>query len=174
MIIWVLPSQVPTTLPSPSFTCSFGTMSSVKTGTPFALIFASISDLTSSQRFTCERAGEAINIDAATAIRLFILIPPFAVKPPRNRIAPYMLPGSAVARCGTKNPPVGRVLWGVSSALGVAAQPVREFSERADAARFGAVAPVLQLPNELLAGGTRAFPQGRELRDRKSTRLNSS
>src|SRR5205814_8296361 len=56
------------------------------------------------------------------------------------------------------------VLWGVSSALGVAAQPVREFSERADAARFGAVAPVLQLPNELLAGGTRAFPQARELR----------
>src|SRR5438445_13778326 len=79
-----------------------------------------------------------------------------------------MLPGSAVARCGTKNPPVGRASWGVPastgrSALGVAAQPVREFRERADAARLGAVAPVLQLPNELLAGGARALPQRREL-----------
>src|SRR5256886_8315297 len=57
----------------------------------------------------------------------------------------------------------GGFLWGVSSALGVAAQPVRESRERTDAARFGAVAPVLQLPNELLAGDPPALPQRREL-----------
>src|SRR2546430_14349476 len=80
-----------------------------------------------------------------------------------------MLPGSARPRCQTKHPPVGAGFLGLPlprerSGLGVAAQPVREFSERADAARFGAVAPVLELPDELLAGGTRAFPKGRELR----------
>src|SRR6267143_6812326 len=79
-----------------------------------------------------------------------------------------MLPGSALARCETKNPPVGRVFPGLPlprerSALGVAAQPVREFRKRADAARLGAVAPVLQLPNKLVAGGARALPQRREL-----------
>src|SRR2546430_1280187 len=57
----------------------------------------------------------------------------------------------------------GGFLWGVSSALGVAAQPVREFRERADAARFGAVAPVLQLAHELVARLTRALPQRCEL-----------
>src|SRR5438876_9514427 len=52
---------------------------------------------------------------------------------------------------------------GFESALGVAAQPVRELSERADAARSGAVAPVLQLPHELLARSAGALPQRREL-----------
>src|SRR2546427_9779280 len=40
---------------------------------------------------------------------------------------------------------------------------MRELRERADAARFGAVAPVLELPHELLSRSAGALPQRCEL-----------
>src|SRR5262249_44369023 len=62
-----------------------------------------------------------------------------------------------------KNPPQ-RVFWSlVRRSGGVAAQPSRELFEVADAARLGAVAPVLQLADKLLARRARALPQRDEL-----------
>src|SRR5215471_20676487 len=74
-----------------------------------------------------------------------------------------MLPRSTAGRRATKNPPK-RVFLGSRTRSGsVAAQPSRELLEVADAARLGAVAPVLQLANQLLARRARALPQRNEL-----------
>src|SRR5512136_203737 len=71
----------------------------------------------------------------------------------------------------TKNPPFGGFSWLDEAQSGVAAQATREFLEMADAARLGAVTPVLQLAHQLLAGSARAFPQRSELRAHRVDRV---
>src|SRR5467141_1951050 len=79
-----------------------------------------------------------------------------------------MLPGKADRLKSMKKPAEGGFFLasrfhGPRNLLRVAAQSVRELRKRADTARFGAVAPVLQLTHELVARHARALPQRREL-----------
>src|SRR5258706_141675 len=130
----------------------------VKAFTPLFLILVSISDLSSSHGFICAKAGKAISIDATTAKRLFISDPlswlsSFKSLPKHN--SPYATRKSRSVEIHEKTRRrrvfLASRFRGPRNLLRVAAQPVREFRERADAARFGAVAPVLQLTHELCA-----------------------
>src|SRR5262249_32382244 len=72
--------------------------------------------------------------------------------------------GEPAGMVTAKKTPPQRVFWSlVRRSGGVAAQPSRELFEVADAARLGAVAPVLQLADKLLARRARALPQRDEL-----------
>lgn len=75
--------------------------------------------------------------------------------------------------CGAtadRRPHRGRA-WPAQCTSGVTPQLLRELRQRADAAGFGALAPVLQLLDELLARGGGAAPYSRELAPHVDHRL---
>src|SRR5258706_5472668 len=124
----------------------------VKSFTPLFLILASISDLSSSHGFICAKAGKAISIDATTAKRLFISYPlschsSFKSLPKHNSLYATRKSRSVEIHEKTRRRRVflASRFPGPRNLLLVAAQPVREFLEPADAPRFRALAPVLQL-----------------------------
>src|SRR5258706_14321812 len=135
----------------------------VKAFTPLFLILVSISDLSSSHGFICAKAGKAISIDATTAKRLFISYPlswlsSFKSLPKHN--SPYATRKSRSVEIHEKTRRrrvfLASRFPGAPNLLRVAAQPGRGFPQPADAGRLGAVAPVLQMSDQLVARHARA------------------